>query len=377
MTGGGVSGAGVTGGGVTGGRVTGGGTTGDVVRAAMVGCGAIARWHLDSIERATVPISVTAAVDPVTERARSLAERARCDWYPTLEAAIGAGEVDAAIVAVPHDRHEEVATRALARGLHVLLEKPLAPTVEAARRILDAAEAARAECGAVFMVAENAQYWPEVRTVRRLIEEGAVGEVVTARAATFFPALDDFYGPQSSGAVEDGTERRPWRFDRQAAGGGVVIDTGSHWLRPLRRWLGEADEVVAALGYRHPGMEGESLCRALIRFASGTVAAFDAMLATGPVSDQPLFTVTGTEGELTVGGSGWVTLWDGTDPRGTRIGERGGYLLSYEGQFADFARAVLEGSAPEAPAEDAMGELRLALAMYRSAETGRWEKVWA
>ncbi len=180
---------------------------------------------------------------------------------------------------MPHHLHEAVATEALGAGLHVLLEKPLAPTLDACDRILATADAA----GTVFMVAENAQYWPEVLTVRDLLADGAIGEVVTARAATFFPALGEFYGGD-----------RAWRFDAAAAGGGVVIDTGSHWLRPLRVWLGEADETIAALGRPHAGMEGESLCRALIRFESGVVAAFDAMLATGAIANQPLFTVTGT-----------------------------------------------------------------------------------
>jgi predicted dehydrogenase len=215
------------------------------------------------------------------------------------------------------------------------------------------------------MVAENAQYWPEVATVRDLIADGAIGEVVTARAATFFPALGDFYGGE-----------RPWRFDRAAAGGGVVIDTGSHWLRPLRVWLGEVDEVVAALGHPDPRMEGESLCRALLRFGSGTIASFDAMLATGGIAPQPLFTVTGTTGELTVEASGWVKLWDGTDWKGTKVGEQGGYLRSYEAELADFAAAVQRGTQPAATAEYALGELRLALAMYRSAASGHWEKVW-
>ena len=216
------------------------------------------------------------------------------------------------------------------------------------------------------MVAENAQYWPEVLTVRDAIADGAIGDVVTARAATFFPALGDFYGGD-----------RPWRFDQAAAGGGVVIDTGSHWLRPLRVWLGEVDEVVAALGHPDPRMEGESLCRALLRFDSGIVASFDAMLMTGGIAPQPLFTVTGTTGELTVEGSGWVKLWDGTDWKGKKVGEQGGYLFSYEAELADFASAVLQGTAPAAPAEYAVGELRLALAMYRSATTNRWEKVRA
>jgi UDP-N-acetyl-2-amino-2-deoxyglucuronate dehydrogenase len=327
----------------------------------MVGCGAIAHWHLDAIERAGLPIAVTAAIDPDAANARRVAQRTGAVPRPSLTAALDDRTFDAALIAVPHHLHEAVATEALAAGLHVLLEKPLAPTLDACDRILAAADAA----GTVFMVAENAQYWPEVLTVRDVIAEGAIGDVVTARAATFFPALGEFYGGD-----------RPWRFDRAAAGGGVVIDTGSHWLRPLRVWLGEADETIAALGHPNADMEGESLCRALIRFESGVVAAFDAMLATGAIANQPLFTVTGTSGECTVEGSGWVKLYDGSDWKGTKIGEQGGYLRSYEAEWADFAAAVLHGTRPAVPAAYALGELRLALAMYRSAETQRWEKVW-
>ena len=334
----------------------------DGLRTAIVGCGAISHWHLDAIDRAGVPMTITAAVDPVGENADRIAARTGATAYGSFEAALDAGGFEAALLAVPHHLHEPVAAAALDAGLHVLLEKPLAPTIDACDRLLEAARRA----GTVFMVAENAQYWPEVLTVRDLVADGVIGEVVTARAATFFPALGDFYGGES-----------PWRFDQASAGGGVVIDTGSHWLRPLRIWLGEVDEVVAALGHPDPRMEGESLCRALLRFDSGTVAAFDVMLMTGGIAPQPLFTVTGTTGELTVEGSGWVKLWDGTEWKGKKMGEQGGYLRSYEAELADFAAAVLHGTQPAAPAGYAVGELRLALAMYRSAASDRWEKVWA
>ena len=331
------------------------------VRMAIVGCGAISHWHLDAIERSAAPIDVAAAVDPVDDNAKRIAARTGAATYASIDAALGAGGFDAALIAVPHHLHEVTAIRALDSGRHVLLEKPLAPTLDACDRILAAADSA----GTVFMVAENAQYWPEVLTARQLIADGAIGDVVTARAATFFPALEEFYGGD-----------RPWRFDRTSAGGGVVIDTGSHWLRPLRMWLGEVDEVVAALGRPDPRMEAESLCRALLRFTSGTIASFDAMLTRGGIAPQPLFTITGSTGELTVEASGWVKLWDGTDWKGTKVGEPGGYLRSYEGELVDFASAVLHGTEPAAPAAYALGELRLALAMYASADSGRWEKVW-
>jgi predicted dehydrogenase len=100
------------------------------------------------------------------------------------------------------------------------------------------------------------------------------------------------------------------------------------------------------------------------------------MLTTGAIANQPLFTITGTNGELTVEGSGWVKRYDGTDWKGTNVGEQGGYLRSYEHSLADFVRAVQRGTPPAVPPEYALGELRLALAMYRSAESKRWERVW-
>jgi predicted dehydrogenase len=141
-------------------------------------------------------------------------------------------------------------------------------------------------------------------------------------------------------------------------------------------WMGEIVEVVAALDHPFPGMEGESLCRALCRFESGKVASFDVLLAPGPLGPEPLFRITGTKGELVIEGIGRVKLYDGTEPRGTVVGQ-GNYLQSYEGELADFAAVVLDGVAPAATAEHSLGELRAALAMYRSAETNRWEKVWS
>ena len=75
---------------------------------------------------------------------------------------------DAALVMVPHDRHETVATAVLKAGRHLLLEKPMAPTLDAC----DGSWRRPSRSGTMFMVAENAQYWPEVVTAKRLVDEG-------------------------------------------------------------------------------------------------------------------------------------------------------------------------------------------------------------
>jgi predicted dehydrogenase len=289
----------------------------------------------------------------------AISKKTGAEPFGSLSEALAHGTFDAALIMVPHRFHEELAVAALGAGKHVLLEKPMAPTLDACDRVMAGAR----RSGTVFAVAENAQYWPEVVLTKDLIDSGVVGEVITARAWHCAPPMDQF--------LDDGN----WRLSLAEAGGGVAIDAGSHWLRPLRTWLGELVEVVAATGRPYAAMEGESLCRALCRFESGVVASFDAVLSPGPVAPLPLFQVTGSRAEVVIDVLGRVKLYDGSDPRGTVVGQ-GGYLQSYEHQMAAFETAVLDGVPPAVDAGFSLGELRGALAMYRSARSRRWEPVW-
>jgi predicted dehydrogenase len=331
------------------------------LRLALVGCGAISRVHLPAIREGAPRIAITAAIDADRARAEAMAQETGARAFTSLDDGIAAGCFDAVDLMLPHHLHEEVAVRAFAAGKHVLLEKPLATTPAACERIL----AAWRRAGTVFMVAENTQYWPEVLTAKRLLDDGAVGAVVTARASFAIPPIAAYYGGANA-----------WRLDNAVAGGGIALDAGSHWIRPLRMWLGEVDAVVGAVGRPFAAMEGESLVRALLRFRSGVVAALDGIMKEPPFVPEPMFRITGERGEITVERPGRVVLWTAEHPDGRQIGEIGGYMRSYPGEFADFAAAVLDGTPLAAGPETAVGELRVALALYRSAETRQWEGVW-
>jgi predicted dehydrogenase len=217
------------------------------------------------------------------------------------------------------------------------------------------------------MVAEQAQYWPDARKVQELIQTGAIGEIITARAFFGGPVGNRSAGP------------RPWRYDLAQAGGGITMDGGAHWLRPLRMWLGEIDEVVAVVGHPLAEMEGESLARALLRFRSGAVAVFDALHAGAVMGPGEEFRITGTEGELLIekGLQGRLLLFDQANPSGEVILTKGdGRDASFGYELADFTNAVLTGTPLAAGPEYSLGELRTALAIYRSAESRQWEKVW-
>jgi predicted dehydrogenase len=329
------------------------------LRVAIVGCGAIAEWHWSAIQAAAARTRVTACVDPDAARAEALAAKTGARPYRALADALAHEVVDAVAIMVPHHLHEALATEAFRAGRHVLLEKPMASELAACERILAAARAA----GTVFMVAENAQYWPGVVRAAELLAAGAIGTLVTARAWCCTPFMPQFYAP-------DG-----WRFSVASAGGGVAIDAGSHFIRPLRMWCGELDEVVAVTGRPQAAMEGESLCRALVRFASGVVGSLDALLAVASGTAVPRFQLTGTAGEIVIDAA-HVHLIGAMGGAGTVEGESA-YLRSYEGEWRDFEAAVLDGTPLAAPPESSLAELRAALAMYRSAASGRWERVFA
>jgi predicted dehydrogenase len=327
---------------------------------ALVGCGAISDWHRRAL--AQVPeLEIRAAVDPVAGRAEAVAKEAGAAAFPSLDAALEAGGFDAVLLMVPHHLHERLAVQVLTAGRHLMLEKPMAPSLDACERILAAARAS----GRVFMLAENAQYWPEVGIAKELLDAGAIGTPITAHVHLFFPPMPAYYGGDA-----------PWRFDLAAAGGGVALDSGSHYLRPLRIWFGEIEEVVAAMERPEARMQGESLARALLRFRSGLVAGFDLLLTGAPAAPQDLFRLTGSQGEITIGLG--VRLFDAANRRGVVVRPEvpQGYMLSYAGQLRDFARAVGTGAPLAAGPEVSLGELRTALAMARSARTQRWEKVW-
>ncbi len=336
------------------------------LKLAFVGCGAIAPYHLNGIKEHAPRIQVTAAIDPNRAKSEEIAAETGAQVFGSLEEGLAHGDFDAVDVLTPHHLHEPLAIQAFAAGKHVVLEKPMATTLAACDRIFAAAK----QAGTVFMLAENAQYWPEIVKAQELIEQGAIGDIITARAAFFMP-LDPYWFQ----------DEQPWRMNRDMTGGGITIDGGSHWLRPLRMWLGEVDEVVAVLDHPVAEMQGESHVRSLMRFRSGKYATYDALMVDyeGVMAPEPWWRVTGTKGELLIEGGlkgGALYIYDREHPEGTLVQEPLGYPQSFGPELADFAAAVLDGKSLEAGPEESLGELRLALAIYRSAETHQWEKVW-
>lgn len=154
-----------------------------ITNIAVVGAGRMGQVHCRIVAenpRATL----AAIVDPFEDSGRRVAEQYGAPWFPTLSAAREAVELDGVIIAVPDKLHVGVTVEALEAGLHVLVEKPLADTLEGARTIADAAAKAT---GSKVLVGHVLRHDPRFRSAAKTVAAGTVGDPVHFRAARIVP----------------------------------------------------------------------------------------------------------------------------------------------------------------------------------------------
>lgn len=192
----------------------------DTVRIGLIGAGFMGKIHTIAYRNAALLFG--ADIPPieqavVTDFEPALAEYAVRHWgwahaVSGWQEVTGDDDVDLVDICTPNDAHVDIALDAMSRGKHVLCEKPLAVTADDAYRLVLAAQASDriTQVGFVY------RQWPAVAMARRLIDEGVIGSVRTARARFL---LD--YNSDPDVAMS-------WRFDRARAGSGALGDVGSH-----------------------------------------------------------------------------------------------------------------------------------------------------
>jgi len=194
------------------------------LRVAVVGCGAVSQiHHLPALARSR-EARASALVDSDADRAGRLA---RTLAIPLVAASLAelAGEFDAAIVATPNHLHCRFALEALERGLHVLVEKPMALNAAEAERMV----AVAAERRLVLAVGTEFRFVPAYDWVRRVLAAGWLG-----RLRRFEMRV---------GVIPNWPYASDYVLRRETAGGGVLFDFGAHVLDLLLWWLGEPSDL--------------------------------------------------------------------------------------------------------------------------------------
>lgn len=206
------------------------------IRLAIVGCGGMGHRHLRGLQELAVhgllEMELTAACDPVTANAESLAREAEAIFGYRPEVAAGLSElprlgVQAIDLTSPPHLHHGIIAEATAAGLHVLTEKPSGLTVAAARQIQETAEAS----GCVVSVAENYRRDPVNRLAKAIIDAGVIGD----------PRLMIMNSVSGRNQMLITT----WRHEKRQ--GGILVDMGVHYGDIMEFFLGPA---VSAYGQK-------------------------------------------------------------------------------------------------------------------------------
>jgi predicted dehydrogenase len=317
----------------------------DPLRLAFLGCGFITRVHSQHLQALRGDIACAYAsrdrgkAEAYCRRFRGIAS------YDSYDAALGDPQIDAVVVAVPPAFHLDLTLGALAARKHVVVEKPAFLSSNDFRTVIDA----RDRANRVVLVGENDHYKPLAVTLRRLLAQNVIGEMVFAHFVSIARRL--------KGAGD-------WRNDEAMAGGDAFFEEGIHWLH-LAASLGPS--IVSIHGFRPSGVRsqpavGDTRSKSMMvafRYDNGAVGSlYYSREVPSLLRGLRLSKIYGRQGIITFESNGGFVLIRGAGaPRIIFPGFRD--LRGYQAMYRDFLASVRERRAPEMNLERALGDQSL------------------
>lgn len=336
------------------------------VRVGLIGTGFVGTIHAEAM-RMVSEMELVAVASPSPGKAERFAKdngipRAFTDYHDLL----AIKDIDVVSLCLPNDLHCEAALAAAGAGKHVICEKPLCRTLEEADRMIAACKKA----GVLLMYAEELCFAPKYVRAKRLVEEGAIGRAFLVKQS------EEHFGPHM-----------PWFWDVNRSGGGVLLDMGCHSIE-FARWIFGKPPVVsvyANLGTRvHADKtRGEDHSFCIVEYEGNRVGmAENSWAKAGGVDDQcEIYGDSGfTRADLLRGSSLLTYSEEGYGYAVEKAATTRGYTFTmyeeiwnygFPQELRHFARCVQGLEQPIETGEDGREVLKIILAAYHSAGTGR------
>ncbi len=325
------------------------------LRVGFVGAGIIAVAHAIALSRIE-GVKITAAVDPLKERAEKLAAEFGGRAFTSFHDA--ADDVDAVWVGTPPYLHCENSLAALEAGKHVFVEKPIALSLSDADSMIRAADRGNLK----LAVGEMIRFYPAYREMRRIIEAGEIGEPVCVWSHRFSNSSLDF-DPQ-------------WRWDPKKSGG-FVFEWQTHEINTVRYLGGEVVSVDGSVYYSPRLPEYDVTAYATLVFENGSTGRVD-----GSVQFPYSFAergALGSQGSVIAQDDETLLVYrlDSAAPEiykgiiGIHEGEHGRTTLRRVLEDRDFVDAIREDREPSMSGREGRADIEVALAIHESSREGR------
>ncbi|HEY6596620.1 MAG TPA: Gfo/Idh/MocA family oxidoreductase [Asanoa sp.] len=339
------------------------------VRIAVAGAGLIGQRHIEEVD-ASPEARLAAIVDP-SPAATEIADKYGVPLHGDLAELFAAGKPDGVILATPNRLHVDGALACVAAGVPVLVEKPIGDTIEGARRLVEAGDAA----GVPVLTGHHRNYSPLMAKAREIVRSGRLGRIVAVVGTALFHKPDDYF------VAGDGWRRRP--------GGGPILLNLTHEVNSLMSLVGDIVAVQAVTSNATRGFQVEDTAAMVFTFADGALGTF--LLSDTAASarsweqtsrenasyptyaDEDCYHITGTTGSLSVPTmrlkvfpgprSWWEPFEASTEPV-----DRSDPLAN---QVAHFAHVIRGEAEPICGGRDGLRTLLVVDAVVESARTGR------
>jgi len=327
------------------------------MKVGLIGAGLQGKRRGRAIKQCGDQILAVADIQP--ERAQLLTDELGCEATANWEEVVAREDIEAVIVCTPPNLHLSMCVDALEQGKHVLCEKPLARNPEEAQQILAVAE----NSGGTLKCGFNHRHHPGIQQAREWLDEGTIGELMFIRCR---------YGIGGRPGYD-----KEWRADPEISGGGQLMDQGMHALDLSRWFLGDFAEVFGSLQtafWDVAPLEDNAFC--LLRTEGGQTASihvswtqwknlfsFELFGRNGYIIVQGLGGSYGTE-QAILGKRAFL------EPFREEIVEFHGEDNSWSDEWREFVSAINESRQPLGSGRDGLEAVRLAYALYESAQKG-------
>jgi UDP-N-acetyl-2-amino-2-deoxyglucuronate dehydrogenase len=350
------------------------------LKTAIVGVGKITDIHASALVNLPES-SFTAVCGRGKEKTESYASRYGIKAYTDVSEMVLKEQIDVVIICTPHPNHKEPTIAALEAGANVLIEKPLASSLEDCDAMIEASK----RCGKQIGLIYQRRWLIPTQRVKQAIDDGKIGKPVFATVNMLSWRDKAYY---------DSDE---WRGTWESEGGGVLVNQAPHQLDLLQWYMGEIDECYGVWSnLNHPYIEVEDTANAILKFKNGGVANIivsnsqkpgiygkvhvhgDNGASVGVQTDGGAMFVAGMSNILE---PPVIDLWtvpgeeemfpEWVKEESDFFNELPNQMEYYhERNIEDFLQAVLEGRTPMITGEEGRVTVEIFTAIYRSARDG-------
>lgn len=330
------------------------------INFGLIGCGRVAPRHAQSFGE-LAGARLVAVADVLESRAAHFAKDYQCEMLTDYRRLLDRRDVDVVSICTPSGMHAQMAIDAMQAGKHVIVEKPMALSLQDADRMIATAKST----GFKLCVVLQNRYNPPMQDLRRVVDEGMLGRLLLGNATVRWYRPQEYY--------EDGWHGT-WAMD-----GGALMNQSIHHIDALQWFMGDVESVFAYTATLAHKMEAEDAGVIVLRFKNGALGTVEGSTLTFPENLEGSVAIFGERGSVKIGGTALnrKAIWkiegeieherelltrDQVDPPSV-------YGFSHTAVIADMIASLRENRAPRTDGIAARKSVALVLAMYESART--------